>query len=195
ETGEPSHCITALRSYLFPEPDIKCPPTDLLPMTASLSVEKIQDGFAKLSSGGWVFAKHIAELDVLEPDYVATALKFLGTPYLWGGRSSIGLDCSALLQLSLARAGVVVLRDSDHQQKTLGKDLGWETGKTRAKRGDLLHMHGHCAIALDETRVVHATAYTMSVIIEETAALEKRVIEQSGKGITGRRRPNFANKP
>ena len=187
-----THSLTALRTFLYPEPDLKKPPLGVFSITAALNVEEQHKGFAKLATGGWVFAKHIAPLDSIEPDYVETALKFLGTPYLWGGRSSVGLDCSALLQLSLARAGLVVLRDSDQQQETLGENLGWITGETEPERGDLLHMAGHCAIALDAKHVVHATSFTMSVICEEIEKLEARVIAKSGKGITGRRRSSIA---
>ena len=185
----PTHQVAALRSFLFPEPDLKAPPLDCLSITSPLRVVKEQGDYAGLSGGGWIYRKHIAPLEAVEPDYVKTALQFIGTPYYWGGRSSIGLDCAALIQLCLARAGIPVLRDSYMQAPSVGQAVDWRPGETGLQRGDLVYFPGHCVIMLDARQAVHANAFTMSVAIEDLDAVEQRVIAESGgTGITGVRR-------
>ena len=183
EAPPPSHAVAVLRTHLYPEPDIKVPAVDLLHMTSALTVTGERGRFSQIATGGWAVSRHLAPLDRLAPDYVETALRFLGAPYLWGGRSSLGLDCSALVQLALARAGIACLRDSDQQQDSLGSPVDGP-----AIRGDLIYLPGHVAIALDAERVVHANAHHMLVTIEPLADLVTRVEAESGRGITAIRR-------
>lgn len=184
----PTHRLMALRSYLFPEPNLKSPPLDCLSIASPLSVTGTEGSYAALAGGGYVYDKHIAPLDAVEPDFVATALRFLGTPYYWGGRSSVGLDCSTLVQLSLACAGVPVRRDSYQQASTVGDALDGLPGEIALERGDLVYSPGHVAIMLDAEQVVHANAFTMSVAVEALAALEGRVRAETGGGFTAVRR-------
>lgn len=187
---EPTHSVTALRSFVFPDPDLKCRPLDLLSFSSPVSAtdEEPTNGFLPLVGGGWIYAKHLSPVDDLATDYVETALAFLGTPYFWGGRSSVGLDCSALVQLALARAGIACPRDSDQQEATIGEALPVEEP---AQRGDLLFSAGHVAIALDAERVVHANAYAMAATIEATGDLAARVKQMDGQGLRTRRRPRL----
>jgi cell wall-associated NlpC family hydrolase len=189
EVHTPTHVVSALRTFVFPEPDLKAPPLHALSMASNITLTQRDGAYCRIATGGWIYARHLVPLDDLEPDYVATAQTFIGVPYLWGGRSSLGLDCSALIQLALARAGVVALRDSDQQGETLGDPLDWVPSETRARRGDLLFSPGHVAIVYDEDRVLNANAHAMAVSIEPWRDLEARVIAESGGGFTGRRRP------
>ena len=184
----PTHRVTALRSYLFPEPNLKAPPLDCLSIASPLCIVGREGDYAALHGGGYVYGKHIAPLDDSEPDYVATALRFLGTPYYWGGRSSVGLDCSTLVQLSLACAGVSLRRDSYQQATSAGEALNGLPGEVVLQRGDLVFSPGHVAMVLDAARIVHANAFTMSVAIEDLAALEARVRAETGGGFTAVRR-------
>ena len=184
----PTHSLAALRSYLLTEPDFKAPALDLLSMASPLAVVEERQGFARLDGGGWIFAGHLAPLGETVADHAETALAFLGTPYLWGGRSSLGLDCSALVQIALARAGVFALRDTHMQEEVLGAPLAETAG---IARGDLLFLPDHVAIALDPETVVHATALHMAVAIEPLAQLEARSRESNGRGVTGVRRPRL----
>lgn len=185
----PTHQVSALRSYLFPEPNLKAPPLDCLSIASPLPVAGSEGNYAALAGGGFIYRKHLARLDEVEPDHVKTALRFMGTPYYWGGRSSIGLDCAAFIQLCLARAGIAARRDSYMQAGSLGQALDWRPGETPLERGDLVYFPGHCVIMLDDRDVVHANAFTMSVAIEALTAVEQRVIAESGgTGITGVRR-------
>jgi cell wall-associated NlpC family hydrolase len=185
----PTHRLRALRSFLFPEPSLKAPPLDCLSIASSLTVVGEQGSYSRLAGGGWLYTKHLQPIGQTSPDFVATALEFLGTPYYWGGRSSIGLDCSTLVQLSLACAGLKVLRDSYQQATSLGEKLNGLPVEVVLERGDLIYSPGHVAIMLDGAHVVHANGFTMSVAIETLAALEARVRKETdGKGFTAVRR-------
>lgn len=185
----PTHRLRALRSFLFPEPNLKAPPLDCLSITSRVCVVATDGAYSEIAGGGWLYTKHLQPIGARSPDFVATALEFLGTPYYWGGRSSIGLDCSTLVQLSLACAGVDVLRDSYQQATTVGEALNGLPGEVALERGDLVYSPGHVAIMLDESHVVHANGFTMSVAIEPLSALEGRVRKETGgKGFSVVRR-------
>jgi cell wall-associated NlpC family hydrolase len=185
----PTHRLRALRSFLFPEPNLKAPPLDCLSIASPLCVVGTRDAYSELAGGGWLYSKHLQPVGETSPDFVATALEFLGTPYYWGGRSSTGLDCSTLVQLSLACAGLPVLRDSYQQATTVGEALNGLPGDVALQRGDLVYSRGHVAIMLDQNRVVHANGFTMSVATEDLSALEGRVLaETGGEGFTCVRR-------
>ncbi len=183
-----THRLTVLSSYLYPKPDLKSPTRQRITLGARLAVLGQQAGYSQVAGGGWVYSRHLAVLAEYEPDYVATALLFLGAPYLWGGRESAGLDCSALVQLALDRAGIPCPRDSDQQEACLGEGQT-EAGARPLRRGDLVYFPGHVAIALDETQVLNANAHAMLVSIEPIADLVARVeTESGGTGITSVRR-------
>ena len=188
-----THAVRVLRTFLYPEPNLKAPPLDCLTMTGGLAVVGGRDRFCEVrlagDRGGWVYGAHLAAAGEVEPDYLATALRFLGAPYLWGGKSSLGLDCSGLIQVAVARAGLACPRDTDHQAAGLGEAVPWRPGKTRLRRGDIVYFPGHVAIALDAETVVNANAHAMLVSVEPLAELEARVkAESGGTGITGVRR-------
>jgi Bacterial dipeptidyl-peptidase Sh3 domain/NlpC/P60 family len=185
----PTHRLRALRSFLFPEPNLKAPPLDCLSIASPLRIVGTQGDYSELAGGGWLYSKHLQPIGETSRDFVATALEFLGTPYYWGGRSSVGLDCSTLVQLSLACAGLPVLRDSYQQATTVGDALNGLPGEVVLQRGDLVYSRGHVAIMLDGEHVVHANGFTMSVAIERLEALEARVRrETGGEGFTVVRR-------
>ena len=159
--GAPTHKVAALRTLAFPGPSIKLPPTVMPPLGAKLAVTREQDHFA-VSPLGFLPAAHLAPLGRNEIDFVAVAERFLGTPYLWGGKTNYGLDCSGLLQVSLAACGVPCPRDSDMQERALGSPIEAKS----LRRGDLVFWKGHVAIARDENTFVHANAFHMGVAIE-----------------------------
>jgi dipeptidyl peptidase-like protein/NlpC/P60 family protein len=184
----PTHKVTALRTFVFPGPSIKLPPEETLSFGCQLAVARRDGEFAITAAGGHVPIVHLASLDTMETDFVAVAERFVGTPYLWGGKTSIGLDCSGLLQLALGACGIPCPRDTDMQQDVLGRALALAPELTQLRRGDLLFWKGHLAIVRDEATVVHANASRhMAVGIEETAAAIAR-IRAAGSEITGVRR-------
>jgi cell wall-associated NlpC family hydrolase len=166
-TGPPTHKVTALLTFAFPGPSIKLPPVETLAMGASLTVQREQGSFAVTREGWYLPRQHLDPIDHRAPDFVAIAERFVGAPYLWGGKSSLGIDCSGLVQVSLTAAGTGCPRDSDMQQDGLGRELNPQEAKT-LRRGDLIFWKGHVAIARDADTIVHANAHHMMTAIERT---------------------------
>jgi cell wall-associated NlpC family hydrolase len=165
--AEPTHQIIAIRTFAFPGPSIKLPPLETLVMGSVLTVIREEGIFAVTHEGWHVPKAHLGGLGPHDQDFVAVAERFIGTPYLWGGKSSLGIDCSALVQVSLNAAGTGCPRDSDMQRDGLGRLLGLAESAA-LQRGDLLFWKGHAAIARDEETIVHANAHHMAAVIENT---------------------------
>jgi cell wall-associated NlpC family hydrolase len=163
----PTHKVTALRTFAFPGPSIKLPPVDTLSIGARVSVAREDGVFAVTREGWYLPRRHVGSIDAVESDFVAIAEKFVGTPYLWGGKSSLGIDCSGLVQISLNAAGTGCPRDSDMQQDGLGRALS-EAETRHLRRGDLIFWKGHVAIVRDAATIVHANAHQMATAIENT---------------------------
>jgi cell wall-associated NlpC family hydrolase len=181
----PTHKVAALRTYVYPEPDFKRPPSALLSMNAQLSAAAAEGKFLALESGGFVVAAHTRKVDETAPDPVDVALRFVGTPYLWGGRTSLGLDCSGLVQLANEAAGLTCPRDADMQAAELGRPLN--PGAELA-RGDLVFWDGHVGIMTSAADMLHASAEHMAVLVEPLAEARAR-IAASGVEFLGVRRP------
>lgn len=181
----PTHKVTALRTLVFPGPSIKMPPLEALPLGARLAIARIEDRMAVTPSGAYVPAAHLAPLDWNEKDFVAVAERFVGVPYLWGGKTALGLDCSGLVQVALTACGVSCPRDSDMQEAALGNAVAADLSALR--RGDLIFWKGHVAIVRDRDSLVHANAYHMAAAIEPIAEAVARV-RNAGSEITSIRR-------
>lgn len=167
----PTHKVAVPRTFRFPGPDIKLPPRDALCFGARVVVREIRDRFA-LTAEGVLFAAHLARCEVRETDFVAVAERFVGVPYLWGGRSSLGFDCSGLVQTALAACGIAAPRDSDQQEAALGAPV---PPGAPFRRGDLLFWPGHVAIAAAPDRLLHANAHHMMVAAEPLAPALARI--------------------
>jgi cell wall-associated NlpC family hydrolase len=179
----PTHKVAALRTLVFPGPSIKLPPVDALPLGARIAVAREQESFAVTSSGGFVPMRHLAPVANVEPDFVAVAERFVGVPYLWGGKSSLGLDCSGLVQIALTACGIKCPRDSDMQESALGKPASL----AGLQSGDLIFWKGHVAIARGRNSMIHANAFHMAVTIESVAEGLAR-IGAAGSQVTSVRR-------
>ena len=184
----PSHRVSALRTFVFARPDLKSAPLMALSINAKFAAGEIQKGFIRAEGSGWIFTGHVAPIAEVEPDFVAVAERFVGAPYLWGGRDSIGLDCSGLVQMSLEAAGVKVLRDSDMQATSVGQVILPEPGFSNLKRGDLVFWTGHVGIMLDAARMIHANAWHMATEIELLADAVARIARVAGE-VKAVRRP------
>ena len=167
-----THKVIAERTFLYPEPDIKSPTLAALSLGSELAVAAGEGAMLKLGSGGYVAARHAAAIDRFAPDFVAVAEKLVGIPYLWGGKSTKGLDCSGLLQLSMQAAGLGCPRDSDMQAKALGSAIAKDAP---LKRGDLVFWPGHVGIMIDAQRLLHANGHHMETVIEPLAEAVERI--------------------
>jgi hypothetical protein len=183
----PTHKVSALRTLVFPGPSIKLPPLEALPLGATLAVARIQERMAVTASGGHVPAQHLAPLDEYETDFTAVAERFLGAPYLWGGKTVLGLDCSGLVQVALTACGIACPRDSDMQAEALGAPVTAADFAENPRRGDLVFWKGHVAMVRDDTHLLHANAFHMAVAIEPLAGAIAR-IRGAGSEIAGVRR-------
>jgi cell wall-associated NlpC family hydrolase len=181
----PTHKVTALRTFAFPGPSIKLPPVDTLVMGTAITVTREDGAFAVTREGFYLPRHHVGSLDEMAADFVAVAERFVGTPYLWGGKSSLGIDCSGLVQVSLNAAGTGCPRDSDMQRDGLGRALDPAESK-KLQRGDLIFWNGHVAIVRDADTIVHANAYHMATVVENTRDAIARI--KASIGITAIKR-------
>jgi len=182
----PTHKVTALRTFEFSGPSIKLPPIEALPLGAKLVIARIADRMAVTAAGFHVPAAHLKPIGENETDFVAVAERFLGVPYLWGGKTALGLDCSGLLQVALSACDLPSPRDSDMQEAALGIKLA-ANDYSDLKRGDLVFWKGHVAIVRNTASLLHANAYHVAVAIEPIAEAIAR-IRATGSEITCVRR-------
>lgn len=188
-TRPSTHRVAAPLTYLFPGPDIKLTPLHLLSMEAEVSIMAIEGKFAVTADGAYLIERHLAKLERYASDFVTVALKFLNVPYRWGGKQSLGLDCSGLVQLSLHRAGISCPRDSDMQQADLGEFLDDPHNLDQLRRGDLVFWQGHVGIMVDDNRLIHANGYHMATAIEPVRDAVARIAEEHGPVTSLKRLP------
>jgi hypothetical protein len=179
----PTHRVSAVRTYAFAEPSIKSAAMGPFSLGALVAIEAEHGPFSRATGGGFFWTAHLAPIGVFERDPAAVAERFLGAPYLWGGRTSVGLDCSGLVQQSLYACGRACPRDAD-QQASLGRAIG---GGELA-RGDLVCWRGHIGLMLDETRLIHANGHHMAVAVEPVAEAIARIKAAGAGGPTAFRR-------
>ena len=178
EIKSSAHRITVPSTFMYPAPDIKSGPEVALPMNARVEMVETSDKFARLRNGRFVFAAHLKPLTSTEEDFVAVAETFLHAPYLWGGKTQRGMDCSGLLQVSLQAAGVPCPRDTDMQENQLGAPI---EDRYALKRGDLIFWEGHVGIMADSDRLLHANAHHMQVALEPLSAAITRIAISGGQ--------------
>lgn len=190
ETGDaPTHRVMAAQTFIFPRPDIKAPPVMMLPLNARLAGSE-DGGFLTLADGsGHVFARHVVPIGRAASDYVSVAEHFLGTPYLWGGRTAMGIDCSGLVQAALQAAGIVCPRDSDMQRDEVGEGLPVNTADLR--RGDLVCWRGHIGMMWDGKTLLHANAHHMMTVRESLATAVNRIAASGLEIIAVKRLPDL----
>ncbi len=188
--AKPTHVVSAVRTFAYAEPELRTKPSRAVSIgsevTVTGEVEQRGNRYFTLSTGEAVFHRHLAPLGApLADDYVAIAERLVETPYLWGGNSAFGIDCSALVQLSMRLAGHAAPRDSDMQAASLGMELQEER---LLKRGDLIFWKGHVGIMSDADTLLHASGHAMAVVVEPLADAIARIAAAHG-AVTVRRRP------
>lgn len=190
--ADPTHVVTALRTFVYPGPDMKFPRSGQLSIGSQVAVT----GFAEtrgtryglLPSGEAIVLQHLAPLGTTTDDFVVVAERLIDTPYLWGGFSAFGIDCSGLVQLSMRMTGRKVLRDSDMQEASLGTPVDAGADFSQLQRGDLVFWKGHVAIMTDAENMIHANGHTMTVAREGLRQAIDRIGYLYG-GPTSFRRP------
>jgi cell wall-associated NlpC family hydrolase len=180
----PTHRVSAIRTYAFAQPSIKSRALGPYSINSLVAVEAREGRFAKAENSGWFVEAHLAPVGLFEADPVAVAERFLGAPYLWGGRESLGVDCSGLVQQALLACGRACPRDTDQQEK-----IGQAVQASELARGDLVFWKGHVAIMLDAERMIHANAFHMATAVEPLAEARARYMAGGVGEPTAFRRP------
>jgi len=182
----PTHRVAVPSTFIYPEASLKAQPAYPVPLNARLAVIAEDGAFSRLANGRFVFSAHLKPADFFEADFVAVAQMFRHVPYYWGGKSVQGLDCSGLVQLALEAAGISSLRDSDMQERTLGKALA-VLDHGSLQRGDLVFWNGHVGIMTDDRMLLHANGHHMMVVEEALRDAVDRTAARHGR-ITSIRR-------
>jgi cell wall-associated NlpC family hydrolase len=178
----PTHRVAAIRCYAFAEPSIKSRAIGPYSLNAVVSVAQREGRFSLATDAGWFWTGDLAPIGAFERDAAAVAERFVGTPYLWGGRTSLGIDCSGLIQQALYACGRAFPRDADLQLAQ-----GRPSARDELARGDLVGWMGHIGMMLDANRLLHATAHHMRVVVEPVGEVIARN-EAGGRGPTVFRR-------
>ena len=182
----PTHWVSAPASHLYAEADLKRPERAALSLGAQLRVTAHENRFAQ-TDHGWVPEQHLTPLSQPATDPVAIARLFLGAPYLWGGNSHAGLDCSALVQAALHACGVDCPGDSDQQAA-----MPWaRVAPGHEQPGDLVFWRGHVAMVSAPGAIIHANAHHMAVAEEPMQPAIDR-IRAKGDTVTAILRPSVA---
>jgi cell wall-associated NlpC family hydrolase len=181
--GPVTHRVTAAASHLYPAPDIKAPPRHALPFLALAGVVGVTGGFAETALG-FIPLPHLRPLSDAEADPVAVARRLLGVPYLWGGNSAAGIDCSGLVQAAMRACGRPCPPDSDLQRAM----PGLEVAPGAEAPGDLIFWRGHVAMVSAPGMILHANAHHMAVAEEPLAEAEARIAAK-GDPVLRRLRP------
>ncbi len=189
EIVAPTHRVRALGTFVYPVPDIKSPPLMHLSLNAEVSVVAADERFCSLQRGGFIVSRHLIEADRYAKDFVEIAERFIGTPYLWGGRTRIGLDCSGLVQVALEAAGIPAPRDTDMQQDELGQSVVVSNIAEGLRRGDLVFWKGHVGIMADSVALVHANAHQMTVTAETLPEAALRIAKSGSEILAVKRLP------
>ena len=187
----PTHRVVVQRTLIYPAPDMKRPVAGAIPLGGDVLATEAIGAFSRLDGHGFVFSAHLAPQDDVVCDYVAVAEGFIGTPYLWGGKTSLGIDCSGLVQAATMAAGANLPRDTDLQVR-VGEAVSLDKGARPLARGDLVFWTGHVGIMRDATTLLHANAHHMLVASEPLEAARERIRAASGSDITTIRRLKFA---
>jgi cell wall-associated NlpC family hydrolase len=184
----PTHKVIVPRTLIYPGPSMKLPNCGALPMGAELHVTQLKEDFAQVQGLGFVWRDHVATLDHAEADFVAVAERFLHAPYLWGGKTLSGLDCSGLVQIALQACNILSPRDTDMMEGSLGSALPLSADLSGLRRGDLVFWKGHVGIMLNATDLLHANGTFMQVTREPLQVARERIRSKTDGDITSLRR-------
>jgi Bacterial dipeptidyl-peptidase Sh3 domain/NlpC/P60 family len=176
----PTHRLSVLGTFVYSEPDIKSAPLLLLSINALLNLVEVDQRFSRLALGGFVVTRHVSPVSKSASDFVEVAEQLIGTPYLWGGRTRLGLDCSALIQLAMEAGGMICPRDSDMQRNEIGQAIDLPADLEGLQRGDLVFWKGHVGVMTDGVMLLHANAHHMATFAEPLSYAADRILKAGG---------------
>ena len=184
----PTHSVRTLRTLVYPGPDMKLPHVNALPLGAHACIESERGDFALVAGVGYVWRAHLVAGDAFESDFVAVAERFLHAPYLWGCKTSDGVDCSGLVQLALAACGLSSPRDTDVMEQGVGAAVACDASLDGLRRGDLVFWKGHVGVMRDAQELLHANGHSMLVASEPLRVARDRIAARTDGAITSVRR-------
>lgn len=188
DEAQSTHRVSVLRSFLYGGPSIKLPPMAAVSLGSRVAIVDHKDQFAITHRGHCLIADHLQPIEYQEKDFVSVAERFIGIPYYWGGKTSLGLDCSGLVQVAFDAAGLSAPRDSDMQEKQVGHSLPVNDSLLKLKRGDLIFWKGHVGIMRDAETLLHASGHHMLVVTESLQQAIDRIAAKGAGPVTSIKR-------